>query len=173
MKSKKKQQFKTPEGYFDNFHERLMGKIVEDSDSSLNIIPKNDGFTVPQEYFETVGTVISKKVKDTKTKVIPLYAFRKYAYAAAALAAVFLFVWGITFRSEPSFNDLAAAEIDSYFEESELNLTSYELAEVIALEDIELKDMVDTPYEEENILEYLDETVDALEDLNIDYDELE
>ena len=48
MKEKPKRTFKTPEGYFENFNERLLDRMAKEE----SIIPKEDGFTVPEGYFE-------------------------------------------------------------------------------------------------------------------------
>ncbi|WP_431130530.1 hypothetical protein [Flagellimonas flava] len=49
MGKDKKNKFKTPVGYFDNFHDRLMDRIQqEDSLAENSIIPKSDGFAVSE-----------------------------------------------------------------------------------------------------------------------------
>ncbi len=174
MKENQEHKFKTPEGYFENFNERLMQRLEEEVEGQSEIIPKTDGFAVPEGYFESIGDTISKEVSSSKPKVISLQSYKTFYYAAAAIAAVFIlvFAWN-TDQTTLDFDDLANAEITAYFEDEDFGLSSYEIAEVLPLEELSLNDVTEIPLEEENILEYLDETVEDFEELNLDYDELE
>ena len=176
MGNNKKQNFKTPEGYFENFHERLMQKInAEEDTETLSFLPKSDGFKVPKSYFEGVQERVAAQLQERKTKVIPLHPYRKYKYAIASVAAIFLLFLGLNLQTEApvAFEDLASAEIDAYLEQTELNLSSYELAEIVSLEGTELNDVMDIPLESENILEYLDENIEDIEELNLNFEDYE
>lgn len=168
MKKNHENTFKTPEGYFESFNERLIDKIAKED----SIIPENDGFSVPDGYFEEVPKKILAKITP---KVIRLNNYRKYYFAAAAIAA--LFVLGFIFKQENEpefgFNDLASAELDAYFLDANSDFSSYELAEAVGTEDITIMDITETDdsFENEMILDYLDENVDEIEDLNLDYEE--
>lgn len=166
MKKDHKNKFKTPEGYFDSFHERLMDKInEEENEQGKSIIPKSDGFSVPEEYFDTF------KVETKEVKVVQLKSYKKFYYSAAAIAAIFILIFGLTWKTDApiTFEDLVSAEIDAYFETTELNMSTYEIAEVVSLSSLEVNDVLDTTLKDENILEYLDENVEDIEDLNLDY----
>lgn len=166
MKEDHKNKFKTPEGYFDSFHERLMDKINdEENGQGESIIPKSDGFDVPEGYFD------SFKVEPKEVKVVQLKSHKKFYYSAAAIAAIFILIFGVTWKTDTTitFEDLASTEIDAYFETTELDLSTYEIAEVVSLNSLEINDVLDNTLEEENILEYLDENVEDIEDLNLDY----
>ena len=176
MGKKDKQNFKTPEGYFDNFHERLMNKInAEEDNETLSFLPASDGFAIPEGYFERVEEKILSRVGQLETKVITLRPYRKYFYGAAAVAAVLLIFLNLNINTDSpiGFEDLASAEIDTYLENTELDLSSYELAELVSIEDTELKDVMDTPLESENILEYLDENIEDIEELNLNFEDYE
>ena len=175
MKKDKKNSFNTPEGYFESFHDRLMDKINKEEAQTETIIPKSDGFGIPEGYFNGVTEkVLSKTVEDTG-KVIQLKSYRKFYYGAAAVAAIFLLVFGLNWKSETpiGFDDLASTEIDAYFENTKIDMSSYELAELVSLENLELNDVLENDIEAENILEYLDENVEDFEDLNLDYSDYE
>lgn len=168
--------FKTPEGYFDNFNERLMGKIREEEETEdLSFLPKSDGFTVPEGYFEGLDQKVSKQIRDRETKVISLKAYRKYFYGAVAAAAVFLVIFGLNLNTQETveFEDLASAEIDAYLENAELDLSSYELAEIVSLDEIEINDVIENTLESDNILEYLDENIEDIEELNLNFEDYE
>ena len=47
-------------------------------------------------------------------------------------------------------------------------MTSYEIAEVVSLEEVELNDILNDDLEDDIIMEYLDENVGDIEDLNLD-----
>ncbi|MCL6265548.1 hypothetical protein [Flagellimonas myxillae] len=176
MGKDKKNKFKTPEGYFENFHDRLMDKIhSEENPQSESLIPKSDGFAVPEAYFEDITPALIAKIEAKDTKVISINSYKKYYYSIAAVAAVLLLFFGLTWNSnsEITFDDLASSEIDAYLESTEFSLSSYEIAEVVADENLELFDMLDNTLGEENIMEYLDENVEDFEDLNLDYDDYE
>ncbi|MEW2922423.1 hypothetical protein AB1A65_13190 [Muricauda sp. ANG21] len=175
MKKDKKNSFNTPEGYFESFHDRLMDKINKEEGQPESIIPKSDGFTVPERYFDEVTPKVLSKTVEDNGKVIQLKSYRKFYYAAAAVAALFLLVFGLNWKSNApiGFDDLANTEIDAYFESTEIDISTYELAELVPLESLELNDVLENDIEAENILEYLDETVEDIEDLNLDYSNYE
>ncbi|MGX1929245.1 hypothetical protein [Flagellimonas sp. 2504JD4-2] len=176
MGKDKENNFKTPEGYFDSFHDRLMDKInQQESGQEASIIPKSDGFSVPEAYFEQVQEKVLSKIDLKEPRVIQLKSYKNFYYSAAAIAAVFLLVFGLNWKTSTpvAFEDLASAEIDAYLDNTELGFSSYELAEVVAIDELTLNDVLENQLEEENILEYLDENVEDIEDLNLDYDDYE
>lgn len=63
---------------------------------------------------------------------------------------------------------MANAEIESYLENTDFEMTSYEIAEVVSLEEVELNDILNDDLEDDIIMEYLDENVGDIEDLNLD-----
>ena len=168
MKKNHENKFKTPEGYFKSFNERLMDKIAKED----SIIPENDGFSVPDGYFEEVPKKVLTKIAP---KVISLNNYRKYYFAAAAIAALFVLAFIFKQENEPEFgfNDLASAELDAYFLDANSDFTSDDLFEALVIEDLTIMDITETDdsFEKELILDYLDENVDEIEDLNLDYEE--
>ncbi|WP_422860264.1 hypothetical protein ACOKFD_05155 [Flagellimonas sp. S174] len=176
MGKKDKSNFKTPEGYFDNFNERLMQKLhADEAIEKLSYLPESDGFHIPKGYFKSVDKKVLSQIREKDTKVIQLSSYRKYFYGAAAVAAALLLFFGLNLQKESpvAFEDLASAEIDAYLENTELDLTYYEWAELVSLEDAELSDVMDTPLETENILEYLDENIEDIEELNLNFEDYE
>ena len=174
-----KNKFKTPEGYFESFNERLMNRLeTEEEDVVSEIIPKADGFTVPEGYFDGVNTGVKNRLASSSkvvSKVVSLRSYRTFYYAAASIAAIFVLVLAWNWDNQPQvgFDDLANTEIDAYFESNEFGLTSYEIAEVLPVENIGVIDITDSEIEEENLLEYLNENIEDLDELNLEYDELE
>ncbi|MDT0621898.1 hypothetical protein [Croceitalea vernalis] len=170
MKKNHKDKFKTPEGYFESFNERLMDKIVKEE----SIIPSSDGFYVPKDYFDNISTTIPNY---TETKVIGLNSHRKYYAVAATIAVLIALTLFFTQNQETEygFEDLVSAELDAYFLSNDMDLSSDDLAQVINIEEITMLDIIESedPLGSEMILEYLDENVDEIEELNLDYEEFE
>jgi len=164
-KNTNKDPFKTPQNYFDSFDEKLMDKLHNE----VSMIPKSDGFSVPDNYFNTLQDKLNDKLKD-KGKVVPLRSYKRYYAVAAAVAALFIFVIGQQFNSteELSFMDLANSEIEAYFDSNDLDMSTYELVEVLPVGQLEINDILDTHINDDNIEDYLQENIQHLEELNLD-----
>lgn len=174
-KNNTKKDFKTPEGYFEGFTDRLLDKMSNENDElAETILPKNDGFKTPEGYFDSLNKTVLDNVNKKPGKVIALISNTKfYYYAAAAVAALLLLTIGIRSSNtvEPTFEGLAKAEIEAYFDSNELGLSTFEIAEVIPVDDLEITDILDNQLQEENIIDYLDDNVEEIEDLNLtDYE---
>ncbi|WP_411031964.1 hypothetical protein [Spongiimicrobium sp. 3-5] len=167
--SNNKQGFKTPDGYFD----KLTDKILERTSKVGPSLPKKDGFKVPDDYFENLSAKVAQQVGHKETKVISLWANKKWYLAAASIAAIAIIVFGTQWNSagEISFDDLANTDIETYLQHNELELTTYEIAQVLPVEELEINDILDIALDGEHIIEYLDENIDDIEDLNLEYDE--
>ena len=175
MNKDHKNKFKTPEGYFESFNEKLFARLdAEEGDPNTDFLPKSDGFTIPKDYFEEVYPKVQSKSTKSSPRVISLNTRRTFYYAAAAIAVLFALTlgWNWNQDSDASFEDLADADIETYFEHNELGFSSYEIAETVNLENLSITDFSDEILEEDSILEYLDENVEDLEDLDLDYEEL-
>jgi hypothetical protein len=169
MNKNNKHPFKTPENYFDSFQDKMMEKLFEDQ----CVIPKDRAFKVPANYFETFNARLTGRL-NKETKVVHLYPVKKIIAIAASIAAVMLIYLGLNWNkaaNEINFSDLANTDIEAYFENNELDLTPYEIAEVIPVTNTELSDILNSPIENENILDYLNENINDLEDLNLQDDE--
>lgn len=167
--------FKTPEGYFEGFTDRLLDKMSNENDElAETILPKNDGFKAPEGYFDSLNKSILDEVTKKPSKVISLTSRTKFTYyAAAAVAAIVLLTIGIrtTNSVEPTFEGLAKTEIEAYFDNNDLGMSTFEIAEVIPVDNLEIADILDNQLQEENIIDYLDDNVDEIEDLNLtDYE---
>lgn len=166
MKKNQKNKFKTPEGYFDSFNNRLMDKIAKEE----SCIPKTDGFGMPDDYFEDLHGTITDRLDANAPKVISLGPLRKFYYAAAAIAAIMVLTLVFNGKDtvQPSFEDLASTEIDAYFDTMDVNLSSYEIAEVVSLDAMELNDVLENRLDDDYLLEYLDENIKDIEELDLD-----
>jgi len=162
----KNNPFKTPEGYFEGFNHRLM-----DTHSEGNLsLPKKEGFVVPDGYFKSVNDTIISKLDVVETKVVQLHPLRKYYYAAASIAAVLLVIFGLNLPASEAvtFDSLAESDIENYFENNDYDLSAFEIAEVIPVDELEINDILTNQFEEENLIEYLDENTNTYEELNLE-----
>jgi hypothetical protein len=168
-KKRKNSGFKAPKGYFEGFTDDLLGKMSKETSS----LPKEDGFAAPESYFDNLNKKILDKVSEKESKVIWLKPYRKYFYVAASVAAILILVLSIqqSGKSSFTFDDLARTDIENYLEENELGLSTYELAEVLLIEELEVNDILNSELDDENIIDYLEDNIDDIDELNLEIDE--
>ncbi|SFR31235.1 hypothetical protein SAMN04490243_0062 [Robiginitalea myxolifaciens] len=162
MKQHSRDGFKTPDKYFENFQEQL-GKRLNAEDS--------DGFSVPEGFFESFGEKLEQRLTESPGKVRKLRP-QLLAWSGAVAAAIILFVVlqpGSNYAS-PTFSDLADAEIENYLEVGYEDLSAYEWAENFPPESLSAEDLIEVEPAEEQLLDYLDQDPDALEELFKDTD---
>ncbi len=169
-KKYKKEGFRVPDGYFEGLNKRLANRLDQDDVD----LPKDSGFAVPEDYFDSLESNLSSRMETgDKSRVIQLNPWKKYYFVAASIAALVIIVIGLRLgrTDDFTFSDLANTELESYFYDNDLELTSYEMAEVLGVEEIQVNDILDNALNEENTMDYLDENVEDLYELNIEYDE--
>lgn len=162
----KNSPFKTPEGYFEKFTDDLMGKLNQEKYD----LPEEEGFVLPEGYFEGLNESIQKKLATKETKVVQLHPYRKYYVVAASVAAILLLFFGLNWNAaeEPTWGDLVNADIEAYFETNELGLSTFEIAEVLPIDELEVNDILENQFNEENVIDYLNENIEDIEDLNLE-----
>ncbi len=198
MGKKEKGGFKLPEGYFDRFPDRLQDRLRQGSgmpDNSMDAAEASGhgragnpekgtpqaGFRTPEGYFESFGERLQQRLKDaeplkdtsesraTGRRVIPLKS--KYlAWTAAVAAAVLLAVvfWPASQGKNLDFGDLADAEIEQYLDIGYEDISAYELAESLPLERLDMGQVMDTGTQEQQLLEYLDNDPEVLEEIYLE-----
>ncbi|MCM4152326.1 hypothetical protein DHD05_12055 [Arenibacter sp. N53] len=167
----KNNSFKVPDGYFDTLSAHIMDKISKEETS----MSSSKGFKVPEGYFDHLNTQILQKLENSpvETKVIPLKSYKKHLYAVASVAAVLLLFIVIQFNSDKplSYSDLANSDIEQYFEFNELEVSSYDLAEILPISEMDLNDILENRLDNDNILDYLDSHIEDFEELNLHNDD--
>ncbi len=166
----KKNSFKTPSGYFEGLTERIQESMQEEDARKF---PEKEGFAVPDTYFNNLEKEILANTTRKETPVIQLRSYKNYIYAAAAIAAIFVLVIALPWKGSQTitFDDLAEVDITTYFETQELELSSYEIAEVIPVANLDIDEFMESGMDDEQIMIYLEDTIDDLDELNIDLDE--
>jgi hypothetical protein len=170
-KINKNNSFKVPDGYFDTLSGNIMDKIHKEK-STMSTSP---GFKVPEGYFENLNTDIFQKLENepVETKIISLKSYKKHFYAVASIAAVVLLFIAIQFNGSKaiSYSDLANSDIEQYFEFNDMELSSYDLAEILPLNELDLNDILENRLDNDNIIDYLNSHVEDFEELNLNNDE--
>ncbi|MDX1767339.1 MAG: hypothetical protein R3294_04760 [Arenibacter troitsensis] len=171
-KLNKNKNFGVPDGYFDTLSNDIMKKILKEDFS----MPPNEGFKVPEGYFETFNARLSGQLENIQAeeiKVIPLKSYKKHLYAAASVAAVVLLFILVQINNDktPSYSDLANSDIEQYFEFNDLELSSYDLAEILPIQDMDLNDILESRLDNDNIIDYLDSHIEDFEELNMHHDD--
>ncbi|WBU88746.1 hypothetical protein [Cellulophaga omnivescoria] len=149
--------FKMPESYLENFSDKLNNSITQQQ----NAIPKKEGFTVPNNYFDNIHQNIQTKLNQkTEPKVIKLNSFKKKLYAVSSIAAaIAILVAAVVFNngSTPvTFQDIAASDIESYFNENDIEFSTYDLAQILPMDDINVSDVTEGEFYEDEIMNYLE-----------------
>ncbi|MCK0135218.1 hypothetical protein [Arenibacter sp. S6351L] len=170
-KLNKNNSFKVPDGYFDTLSSDIFKKIAKEDIS----MPPNEGFKIPEGYFDTLNAKLLGQLENTpvEPKVIPLKSYKKHYYTAASVAAVVLLFILVQFNRDktPSYSDLANSDIEHYFEFNDLELSSYDLAEILPIHDLDLNDILESRLDNDNIIDYLDSHIEDFEELNMHNDD--
>jgi hypothetical protein len=153
-KASKNSGFTIPKGYFDSFNEELDTKI------RANSFPESPGFKAPGGYFDTFEVKIEKQ--KPKGKRIEFF-FSKFKYAAAAAIVVgFLSTFYLLIPSNGSYdklyNSISQQEIDSWFDQNEIEISSIDMVAVYSDDLSEATDLLESNFNEQNITTYLQES---------------
>lgn len=154
----KKQGFKTPDNYFEEFEDRLFDKMNKSS------LPGHHGFKTPKNYFEGLEDSILRRIQeeDKDAGVVPLFGWKTVTYAAsiAACAILIFTIFNNTPSSNKLLDKLEFASIEEYFEDSSTEINANDV--IALLNNEELAEMTfDSDYfSDENIEEYLLENLD-------------
>lgn len=171
--------FKHPKGYFDAFEDGLVSALNKNdqfemridtekewTDSikpeELDLIGKNHGFTVPENYFEAD---LDLKKEPGSTKIIAMARKNAGRWLSLAVAASFLLFFGSKFFTvddeQLELSDLKDDEIENWIDADLVSFNAYEIAE--AFSDVDLENEM---YSDEEVTDYLN-TID-IEQLILD-----
>ena len=161
--------FTVPESYFDALTDRILDEVKKES------IPKtteDQGFKLPEGYFEDFGKRLENRMDRPAGKVRNLWGPR-LAFAMSAAAAIVLMLVYNPFKADRvlQFEDLQKSEIQAYLESDEMDMSTFELAEVLPLEGIGMDDVTEAGPKEEQILDYLDDNMEGLDEIYWETDE--
>jgi len=155
--------FTTPQDYFDTFEDRLFEKLQAET-----VIPKETGFTIPDSYFDGLEDSLANELfpsEENETKVVPLYAKKKYLkYIGYAAAACVLFLGAITFFSDSttiiSMDDVVNSEINTFIDDDLIAMNNYELMTAFEEENIDISSIFEVNLNETETIDYLENSTD-------------
>ncbi|WP_373072276.1 hypothetical protein, partial [Zeaxanthinibacter enoshimensis] len=136
-------------------------------------LPAETGMAVPDGYFESFEERLKAKMQKPEPKVIQFKSYRKYWVSAVSAAAILLLTFSLfgPGNNELGFDDLAKGDIEAYFENKDIELNEYEIAQVIPVDELEVQDLLDDNIDREQLMDYLDESLEDIDDLNFSIDE--
>ncbi|HIP49582.1 MAG TPA: hypothetical protein EYG92_11535 [Lutibacter sp.] len=171
--------FKLPKNYFKEIENKVFGQLF------LTSLPTKLGHQVPKDYFEQVENQITSKLqlnKNTRVendlpvdyfenfedklfkrlaseKETKVFSLKKYWIPVAIAASLLLFISIYNpFKEDKS---LDIAEIEAWIEEGNLDLNSYEMADLydFEMDNIAIKPNLNTNDIEDYLLEEIDESI--------------
>jgi len=158
-----------PEGYFDSLTSHIMDKVEKD-DVALRY---NDDFMIPEGYMDTFSEKVLQRLETEEVKVLPLRSFRKHYYAIASIAAVLVLFIGLLWNKNNAYtySDLANSDIEGYFDLDGWEFSPYELAEILPVDQMDLHGILEQQLDNEKVIDYLDDNIKNLEELNLSQDD--
>ncbi|WP_299116618.1 hypothetical protein [uncultured Winogradskyella sp.] len=147
--------YKTPDDYFESFENKLFERLSEEEPIEG---VKDSGYTVPKNYFDSIEDKVFNTISTKEIPIVKLRA-RKYFYYVAGIAASLVLLFAIFFQ-DTDYESLSIEVVETYLEDRDLD--SYELAQLLSDVDLLEDDFIitETPYEEDNLENYLLENTD-------------
>ncbi|WP_109300230.1 hypothetical protein [Aquimarina sp. AU474] len=159
--------FKVPEDYFTSFEEKLSQAISsENSEESILDTLKSTGDKVPKGYFDAVEEEILQKTigVQPKSKVIALFSKRNILFVSGIAAMIAIIIsLSINTESKINFDDIDIADIQTYFDDGNIELSDQEMASLLGEEHNYTETFEDELVDDDDLLEYLSEE-DNIED---------
>lgn len=167
MKKNHENKFEVPPNYFDDFNAKLLAKIkTQKPEPDTSFLPKTAGFKVPNNYLANFKI----DPQPNKVKVVNLAKWRTWSIGLAAAAAVVFFIAIVSSKNktQPSFNNLASADVEAYLLENTNYYQLEEITQILVLDtaNMALEDFENSDISQEVLLEYLEDNVNNLPDLN-------
>jgi len=135
---------KLPDNYFENFENKLLLQL------------ETENKEVPDNYFENIEDRVFAKIENENKQA---NFFKKYWVISAIAASLVLLISVYNPFKEKSNLDLA--EIEAYIEDGNIELNSYELADLyeLEIEDLQIENQINTEELEEYLEDELPESV--------------
>ena len=153
----KKTGFVAPEGYFEEFENRILQK----AGITTPVIPEKlpSSYGVPAGYFETFDARLLEKL-EKKQKVVRLHPGKTISYIAGVAAALLVLISSIVLSKsqEPGFEDLEISAVETYLFET-LDMNEEGDLEVMEEENFSFSTH-ESQIDKEALLEYLNEHVE-------------
>ena len=153
-----KKDVEVPEGYFDTLADKIQSEIF------ISELPKGNPFTVPQNYFEELPTVILQKAiqsQKKEAKIISLFTRKNLIWSAVASIAIILGLNLFINRGVEDVNDkkiieVASLEKKSIIENSELyNISEADIIDALEANGESISEKVEISDEDKEAIDFL------------------
>ena len=154
-KNKYTRGFKVPENYFDSVEETILQRLDESE------LPEKSGFTTPEGYFDGLEDQLLDIVStsEEQTGVISLISRRNAAIVLGIAACLAVIITVALNNDNASSDSFDLATVTDYIDEGYLELSTYEVSNL--LEEEQLEELTLAPLTtEESIEDYLLEHID-------------
>jgi hypothetical protein len=188
LSSINKQAGSVPAGYFDTLADNILGKIKAQESAEtypiLDKISRQNVYTVPQDYFETLSAEIVNKATQPQAKVVSMQKRTGWFKYAAAASVVIMLTFGVykfinttNGKIDAVTKEGMAIAKDNKFEEVLTNVTEEDIIQYLQKEGTDVEtalvaqtlDVKELPSEEDYLLD--EKTLDNFLD-NIDIKDL-
>jgi len=157
MKEKKHNTgLNVPDGYFDNFEDRMMLKVMEES------LPKSNGFKVPKGYFEQFNVAPEFTSEPTpQPAVISIFRKKTLLYVSGVAASLLLIISLINTKDDNlSMDSLSADTVEAYINDGVADIDAYDVMALLSEEELESISIPSEIISEENLEAYLIDNLD-------------
>ena len=144
--------FKTPDNYFESMDDAIFSRLSEDAISAK---VNSSGFKVSENYFESFDAKVLTSINnENKSKVIPLFNWKKVTYISGIAASIILAI-NLFFTNSNNFtlDDIDTASIESYLMNEDLS--SYDIAPYLGTADLSSEHFVENRLKTSDIEDYL------------------
>ena len=143
-----------PPSYFETLEDAIFIKIAEEK------LPKVTGFKVPTTYFNSLEDQLLSNCNAKKTPKVISLTVKTYLSIAASVAAILLVALFVIFNKKTiSIDSIQTSEIEAYVKAGNLELNTLDIAQLMTEEDIETLHIDAVSFTEENLENYLLESI--------------
>jgi hypothetical protein len=155
--------FEVPTNYFEDFEVKML-RTISSEKSELDQIKLKSGFSIPENYFDALEDQILAKVDhpEHRGKIISIFR-KKYLYAVAGIAALFIGIISTLLLKPHSVNSLDSESIsvlEEYIDGESIDLNFNEITSFIYEEGYVLDDMNSSNLNDDDVYDYIIENVE-------------
>ena len=148
---KKKETYKLPEDYFEEFQKQLQAQIEFEQVLGTD---KKWGFIVPEDYFSTLSQKLTQIPSSPQPKTLKL---KPRYWPAISIAAAALLIFGLWINNiDNTTNSLEVEDIAAYLDTESSDLYTEDIVSLLSEEDLNIIVLNDDPQADEDILNYLE-----------------
>ncbi len=151
-----KTHFEAPQGYFEEFEDRLMLRLMEES------LPDSPGFAVPAAYMDNLDNSLLEKATASEGRMISLFSDRRIYYTvatAACLVLIFTLFRSVNGGTEITLADVPVNSVESFITQGESGIDTYDVLAFMNEEEINALTLESELISEESLEDYIIENL--------------